>query len=223
MQPAQGRYPFCRPLFRPSSLFPEEIAGKIGGGQSLGREMEPNLDSLMTIAEVGIGFVAFSTIVAVLQQSFGRALSAFQVLLVHFYIEVGLLNVGLALLPLALFDIFSDPAVVWKIEIYAIIFISGTYLPSYVVRRRKIDAPTPLASFLVMVGYAIISVLLVLSVVGDLWQPSKGIVTMYLLWAFSSSAIIFVYFLGSFLKAQEPESTDEMAAKERLVRRGDDA
>ena len=185
--------------------------------------MEPNLDSLMTIAEVGIGFVAFSTIVAVLQQSFGRALTAFQVLLVHFYIEVGLLNVGLALLPLALFDLYSDPAVVWKIEIYAIVIISGIYLPSYVVRRRRIDAPTPLASFMVMVGYAIISVLLILALVGDLWQPSKGIVTMYLLWAFSSSAIIFVYFLGSFLKAREPESANEMAAKAQLVRRGDDA
>ena len=108
--------------------------------------METNLDSLMTIAEVGIGFVAFSTIVAVLQQSFGRALSAFQVLLVHFYIEVGLLNVGLALLPLALFDLYSDPALVWKIEIYAIVVLTGTYLPTYVVRSRRIDAPTPITS-----------------------------------------------------------------------------
>lgn len=165
--------------------------------------MEPNLDSLMTIAEVGIGFVAFSTIVAVLQQAFGKALTQFQILLVHFYIEVGLLNVGLALLPLVLFDIYHDPATVWKIEVYAIIFLTGTYLPAYVVRRRKIDAPTPLPSLVVMVGYAIISVLLILSVIGGFWEPSKGIVTMYLLWTFSSSALIFVYFLGTFLKSEE--------------------
>ena len=38
------------------------------------------------------------------------------------------------------------------------------------------------------------------------WPPSQGIVTMYLLWAFSSSALIFVYFLGSFLKSEKPEA-----------------
>ena len=167
--------------------------------------MEPNLDSLMTIAEVGIGFVAFSTIVAVLQQAFGKALNPFQVLLVHFYIEVGLLNVGLALLPLVLFDIYSDPATVWTFEVFAIIFLTGIYLPTYVVRRRKIDAPTALPSLVVMVGYAIISVLLVLTLIGGFWPPSQGIVTMYLLWAFSSSALIFVYFLSSFLKSELPE------------------
>lgn len=168
--------------------------------------MEPNLDSLMTIAEVGIGFVAFSTIVAVLQQTFGKALNPFQVLLVHFYIEVGLLNVGLALLPLVLFDIYSDPATVWTFEVFAIIFLTGIYLPTYVIRRRKIDAPTPLPSFVVMVGYAIISVLLVLTLIGGFWPPSQGIVTGYLLWAFSSSALIFVYFLSSFLKSELPEA-----------------
>lgn len=175
--------------------------------------MEPNLDSLITIAEVGIGFVAFSTIVAVLQQAFGKALTEFQVLLVHFYIEVGLLNVGLALLPLVLFDVYDDPATVWKIEVYAIIFLTGTYLPAYVVRRLKIDAPTPLPSLVVMVGYAIISVLLILTVIGGFWEPSKGIVTMYLLWTFSSTALIFVYFLSSFLKAEVQEGAKKLAAQ----------
>lgn len=42
--------------------------------------MEPNLGALPIIAEVGIGFVGFSTIVAVLQQSFGRPFTAFQIL-----------------------------------------------------------------------------------------------------------------------------------------------
>lgn len=168
--------------------------------------MEPNLDSLMTIAEVGIGFVAFSTIVAVLQQAFGRALNRFQILLVHFYIEVGLLNVGLALLPLVLFDVYGDAATVWKIEVFAILSITAIYLPAYAVRRRKAKAPAALPSYIVMVGYAIISVLLVMTLIGSFWQPSQGIVTMYLLWAFSSSALIFVYFLGSFLKSEhEPE------------------
>ncbi len=175
--------------------------------------MEPNLDSLMTIAEVGIGFVAFSTIVAVLQQAFGKALTQFQILLVHFYIEVGLLNVGLALLPLVLFDIYHDPATVWTLEVYAIIFLTGTYLPAYVVRRWKIDAPTPLPSLVVMVGYAIITVLLVLTLIGGFWQPSKGIVAGYLLWGLSSTALIFVYFLSSFLKAEVQEGAKELAAQ----------
>ncbi len=74
--------------------------------------MEPNVGALPVIAEVGIGFVGFSTIVAVLQQSFGTRFTSFQVLLIHFYIETGLLNVALAVLPIALFSFFDSALLV---------------------------------------------------------------------------------------------------------------
>ena len=64
--------------------------------------MEPNFDSLIVIAEIGIAYVAFSTIVAALQPIRGKPFTHFLVLLVHFYVESGSLNVGLALLPLVL-------------------------------------------------------------------------------------------------------------------------
>jgi len=37
------------------------------------------------------------------------------------------------------------------------------------------------------------------------WQPSLAAVNAYLLWAFCSSAVIFVYFLTSFPKGEVPD------------------
>ena len=60
------------------------------------------MNILTAVMEVGIAFVGFSTIVVVIQMSLGGSLTSFQVLLTHFYIETGLLTVGLAGLPVAL-------------------------------------------------------------------------------------------------------------------------
>ncbi len=166
--------------------------------------MEPNVGALPIIAEVGIGFVGFSTIVAVLQQSFGRPFTPFQILLVHFYIETGFLNVLLAILPVALFSLFDSEVLVWQVSIFVTLFLTCLYLPIYVRRRRKAHAPNPFISWSVIIGYGFSTILLILTLTEVFWQPSVAVVTTYLLWAFSSSAVIFVYFLSSFLKGEEP-------------------
>ncbi len=166
--------------------------------------MEPNTGALAIIAEVGIAFVGFSTIVAVLQQSFGRPLTPFQILLIHFYIETGLLNVGLALLPITLFSFFDSELLVWRISTCTILFLSSVYVPLYVHRRRKVHAPNLVISWFVIIGYGVSNLLLILTLTELYWQPSLAVTTAYLLWAFCSSAVIFVYFLGSFLRSEQP-------------------
>lgn len=167
--------------------------------------MEPNVGALPVIAEVGIGFVGFSTIVAVLQQSSGTRVTSFQVLLIHFYIETGLLNVALAVLPIALFSFFDSELLVWRVSAYAILALSTCYIPLYIRRRRRAHAPNPVVSWTVIIGYGISNMLLIVTSTEMFWQPSLAAVTAYLLWAFCSSAVIFVYFLASFLKGEVPD------------------
>jgi len=166
--------------------------------------MEPNVGALPLIAEVGIGFVGFSTIVAVLQQTLGRQFTEFQILLVHFYIETGLLNVVLTILPIALFSFSDSEPFVWRFSTISILVLSSCYLPTYVRRRKKAEAPNPFISWFVIIGYGVSGVLLILTLTEVFWQPSLAVTTAYLFWAFCSSAVIFVYFLGSFLRGEEP-------------------
>ncbi len=162
--------------------------------------MEPNTGALPIIAEVGIGFVGFSTIVAVLRQTFGSQLSSFQILLIHFYIETGLLNVAMALLPIGLFSLLDSEPAVWRASTLVILIVLFVYLPTYIWRRRAVHAPNPVISWVVMIGYAVSGILLIVTLTEVYWQPSLAVTTAYLFWAFCSSAAIFIYFLGTFLR-----------------------
>lgn len=162
--------------------------------------MEPDFQSLIVFAEIGVAFVAFSTIVAALQPIRGKPFTKFQVLLVHFYIESGSMNVGLALLPIVLWQFFGDEETVWRLATLAILILTSIYLVTYVVRRRRVRAPTPLPSLIVMLGYGVFIVLMFLTVSEKFWPPSMAIYLAYLLWGLISSAIIFIYFFSSFIK-----------------------
>lgn len=162
--------------------------------------MRPDFDLLLVIAEIGIAFVAFSTIVAALQPIRGKKFTKYQILLVHFYIESGGLNVMLSLLPIILWHFLHDELLVWKLATLAIMLNSIIYLSSYIMRRRKVRAPTPSASLFVMIGYFIWTILLALTLTETFWQPSLAIIEAHLLWGLGSSGIIFVYYFGSFIR-----------------------
>lgn len=117
--------------------------------------MEQNFNTLTILAEVNIGFVAFTAIVASLRVTLGKKLTPFQSLLVHFFTETGLLNISIALLPLVLWGFLRDEiATTFYSTLYA--FLSATtYLVFYIRRRLRIAAPTPLPSLVVMIGYGV--------------------------------------------------------------------
>ena len=162
--------------------------------------MQPNFESLMVFAEIGVAFVAFSTIVAALQPIRGKPFTRFQVLLVHFYIESGSLNVGLALLPLVLWNFLGDESMVWRLSTSAIMILTSIYLVAYVVRRRRVRAPTNFTSLFVMIGYGIFIILMLVTLTEIFWPPSLAIYSAYLLWGLASSALVFIYFFGSFIR-----------------------
>ena len=171
--------------------------------------MDQDLETLRVLAEVSIAFVAFSAIVASLRINLGQELSAFQRLLIHFFTEVGMLNVTIALFPLVLSSFYDDER---KISAISIIYILGgilAYLAYYLRRRIRIKAPTLFLSSLVMIGYAVWVPVLVLVVTGVLWEPTLGLIQAFCLWTLISSAMIFAYFLSTFVDPTKPQSQDK--------------
>lgn len=162
------------------------------------------MNILTSMMEVGIGFVGFATIVVAIQMSLGKPLTKFQVLLTHFYIETGLLSVAVAGIPVALMDILGDEPLVWRISTYVIVLIIGLYGPSYIFwRRRKAQAPVPLTSLIVMIGYGIAFLMSILTATELFWAPSMVLIVAFVMWGIGSSSLIFVTMLGQFLKAGE--------------------
>ncbi len=170
--------------------------------------MRPDFDLLLVIAEIGIAFVAFSTIVAALQPIRGKKFTRYQILLVHFYIESGGLTVILSLLPILLWHFFHDEQLVWRLATLAFLFNTIFYLGTYVMRRRKVRAPTPSPSLFVMIGYFIWAILMTLTAAGTFWQPSLAILEAYLLWGLAGSLVIFNYFFGSFIRRSAGRKSD---------------
>ena len=161
--------------------------------------MEHEFNTLIILAEVTTAFVAFAIIVASLNLTVGRKLSPFQKLLVHFFTESGLLALAVCLLPLVLWMFWQDEVVVARYTMIYQLLSASIYLAWYLRQRRKIDAPISLIPALVMIGYAVLIVVWVLTLSGAFWQPSLAIIAAGCLWALLSGALVFCYFLTSFV------------------------
>lgn len=168
--------------------------------------MDTNLDTLATLAEVTIAFVAFAAIVATLRRTFGAQLSPFQQLLIRWFIETGMLAVSIQLLPLVLAGFWQNESTIARYSIIYSLVVSFAYLIYYIRRRIMIKAPTPLASLLVMIGTAIWLLVLLSAGVGIFLPPSLAIVMAYSFWVLLSGAIVFVTFLATFVFDEDPSA-----------------
>ena len=75
---------------------------------------------LLTIATVSVTFVGFSSIVVIFRQAQGSSLDGIHIFLVRFFIEMGLIVTGFALLPLLLSVLGIAPVRIWG-------YASGAY------------------------------------------------------------------------------------------------
>lgn len=161
--------------------------------------MELSVDTLSILAEVTTAFVALAAIVASLRITLGQKLTPFQKLLVHFFVEVGMLAVSIPLLSLVLLGLVRDESTAAMYVTWYSLAVSCAYLVHYIRRRIRVKAPTPLPSLLVMIGYAAWLPLLALSAFGVLWDPTLPFVAAYCLWALFTVVVIFVSFLATFV------------------------
>lgn len=165
-----------------------------------------SFDYLLRLAALSITFVGFATIVVTLRRGLGGELSAFHVLLVRIYIEIGLVVAVGSLLP-SLLNLFSLPSpLVWQIPSA----IGGTIAPamliSYVIRRRRAD-PNPMPPR-VYVRYALSFLAVValwMNVFGLGIQTSGAPYALALTWFLFSAGLIFVQTLDEILYRKDKE------------------
>ena len=167
--------------------------------------MQPNLDFLVLYAEIAIAFVAFATIVATLRQAFGGHLTPLQYLLFRFFVETGFLHLTMAIIPIALLTTLTSELQVWRLSTYAILILTGSYLPFYIHRRRKIEERIPWVSLVVMVGYGISIIVMIATATEWFWLPSLATTTYFLVWGLLSNIAIFIYFLGTFVETAKTD------------------
>ena len=166
--------------------------------------METNTSFLELYAGLVMAFIAFATIVATLRQTSGGGVTPLQNLLVHFYVESGFLHLVLVMCALALLTVLPQD-LVWKIINYGTLASIATYMPYYLNRRRKIDAPVPLVTVLVILGYIAMALLTIVVATELIWVPSLASATIFFVWALIADIIVFVYYLSTFVERTEAE------------------
>jgi len=169
--------------------------------------MDNPLDALIVLAEVLAAFVAFAVIVASLRVTFGEKLTPFQSLLVHFFTESGMLATSFALLAIVLYQFWPDELRVATITTWYAFVMILVYWVSYLRRRRKINAPTPLLSLLNIILWVVWIAILGVTLTKIYWLPSLALVAALTLWGLFSAAMIFISFLSSFINANSSESS----------------
>ena len=165
------------------------------------------LDALIVLAEVLAAFVAFVVIVASLRVGFGEKLTPFQSLLVHFFTQSGMLATSFALLAIVLYQFWPDELRVATITTWYAFVMILVHWVSYLRRRRKIIAPTPLLSLLNIILWVVWIAILGVTLTKMYWLPSLALVAALMLWGLFSAAIIFISFLSSFVNANSSESS----------------
>jgi hypothetical protein len=119
-----------------------------------------------------------------------------------------MLGVSVALLPLVLSGFWQEELIVARYTLLYTVVATSAYLIYYVRRRLRIDAPMPLPSLFVMIGYGIWIAVLAVTLTEIFWKPSLAIIAAVCLWALCSGAVVFVSFLATFVD-REGEGSEE--------------
>jgi len=165
-----------------------------------------SFDYLLRLAALSISFVGFATIVVALRRGLGGELSPFHILLVHIYIELGLVVAVGAILP-NLLNLFALPSrSIWQFSSA----IAGVVAPALTVRymlryrslgQRHLDSRV-YARYVVTTMAILI---LWLNVTGLLFAPSGGPYAAALTWFLFTSGIVFVQTLDEILYGKSGE------------------
>ncbi len=160
----------------------------------------PNpLSALIVLAEILVAFVAFAVIVASIRVTYGQKLTAFQLLLVHFFTESGLLAMSFPLLAIVLYQFWPDELRVATITTWYALLMILVYLAYYLRRRIKIKASTPMLSLLNIILWIVWVAILGLTLTEIYWLPSLALIAALTFWGLVSAAVIFISFLTAFL------------------------
>jgi len=161
--------------------------------------LQHEIDTLILLVEVIVAFVAFSSIVASVKMTMGKAVTPHQQLLVHFFTESGMLAASVCLLPLVLLGFIEDIVLLTRLTCAYTLVAVSLYLAWYLRRRFRIKAPTPLGSAFVIIGWVIWVPILLTTAAGKIWAQDLAVIVALGFWSISGSTIIFVTFLATFV------------------------
>ena len=161
------------------------------------------MEFLTLYAQLCLAWVAFTAIVATLRQALGGNFTPLQYVMFRYFVESSLLFFIMTLASIALLESMDDEQRVWQLTIAMFVVAIATYVPFHIRRRIKLGVPLPLTSLLVTVGYSVLLVILILSLLSDLWRPSLMLVAVTCVYSIGGNSIIFVQFLGTFVEVDE--------------------
>ena len=142
------------------------------------------------------------TIVATFRQAHGERFNSLQYVMFRFFVECGLVCFTCAFIPFALFSVMSDEYLIWKVSIFVDFFLLIVYMTYHLRRRIRLGVAMPLVSKITVVGYQFIGVIMIAAFF-ELWlRPSLLIIVLLTSWGLITNALIFVYFLGSFVEQE---------------------
>jgi hypothetical protein len=153
------------------------------------------------LAGVAMAFSAFSAIVVVIRQTFGVALTAFQLLLTRLLIEHGFLVALLSFLPMLL-ALFEMPhRLIWQISSATTAASISYWSIDYAVRRYPAVRTRRHPAF-VWVNMAIsgcVVVILICNTLGFPFSPQVGFYALGVSWILIQGGDVFLLSFGSFL------------------------
>ncbi len=158
---------------------------------------------LLSIAEVSIGLIAFTTIVVALRQVVGGRISQFQVLVVKLFTVCGFSALFLALLPLLLHEFGTSDLWTWRIANPAMIGAAVAIHAWYFRQRRRIAPERPINATNVINVVTLLTgvVLLSLATAGIVYEGAMAPYAFCLVALLLAAATGFLGTLSSFLSA----------------------
>jgi hypothetical protein len=155
-----------------------------------------NTELLTAIAEISVAFAGFGGLIAIFVGRRPGALSLDDYPQFWFVIELSLLNLFAALLPLILFQIFAERPWAWSSLAFA--FLAAGYGVRVISERRATPAedrlPIPYVSVIYGVGATIVALLLA-NASGWWWETSAWPYLVMLIWVLAGIAANYLRFL----------------------------
>ena len=162
---------------------------------------------LLTVATISVTFVGFSSIVVVFRQVQGSNLDSLHIFLVRFFIEMGLIVAGFALLPLLL-AVWNLPVLeIWGYAsaAYALFHVGYIFLLIYRYRHLTSGSFSVGRNILTILISAGVDVGLILNAIGWPLSPNAGPYALAISWGLVVGGLFFVQTLSAFLE-QPPQS-----------------
>ena len=158
-------------------------------------------DYFLNLAQVSIGFVAFSTIAVVLREMMGLPLDRFQTLLVRFVIECGLAATLYALGGVLLAVVGLTPPLLWRVASAALGVFCLVYPVHYVYRRRRArPGRVPGYAAVIFVGTMVIDAELWLNALTPIFHFSVGPYAIGVTWVLVQAGVILLCTFGEFIR-----------------------